>query len=63
MSESKDDLFDLAVVGAGGTGIAASRFFLEVHPNAKVTLIERDQSVGGVWSQGTSKECTLWTAS
>ncbi|KAL8689708.1 MAG: hypothetical protein Q9224_004582, partial [Gallowayella concinna] len=43
--------FDLAVVGAGISGIAAAKFYLDIHPNCKLVLLEKDTSVGGVWNQ------------
>jgi dimethylaniline monooxygenase (N-oxide forming) len=46
------DVQDLVVIGGGTSGIAAARFYLEVHPEAKVTIVERDGAVGGVWSRG-----------
>ena len=46
------DGYDLCVIGAGTSGIASARFYLDVHPDAKVVVVERDQSVGGVWSHG-----------
>ena len=46
------DTYDLCVIGAGTSGIASARFYLDVHPDAKVVLLERDHSVGGVWSSG-----------
>jgi cation diffusion facilitator CzcD-associated flavoprotein CzcO len=52
MSISADKDYDLVVIGAGTSGIAAARFYLEVHPEANVVVIERDNSVGGVWSTG-----------
>ncbi|KAL8779505.1 MAG: hypothetical protein Q9213_006917 [Squamulea squamosa] len=43
--------FDVAVVGAGICGIAAAKFYLDIHPNCKLILLENDASVGGVWNQ------------
>lgn len=43
--------FDVAVVGAGICGIAAAKFYLDIHPNCKLILLEKDASVGGVWNQ------------
>jgi dimethylaniline monooxygenase (N-oxide forming) len=52
MSTFENDGYDLAVLGAGTSGIAAARFYLEVHPTSNVVILERDRSVGGVWSSG-----------
>ncbi|KAL8769285.1 MAG: hypothetical protein Q9209_004667 [Squamulea sp. 1 TL-2023] len=43
--------FDVAVVGAGICGIAAAKFYLDIHPNCKLIILEKDASVGGVWNQ------------
>lgn len=44
--------YDLVIVGAGIYGIQAARTFLELHPSAKVAVLEASGSIGGVWSQG-----------
>ena len=31
-------------------GIQAARYYLEVHPNAKLVLLEADDVIGGTWS-------------
>ncbi|KAG9232738.1 hypothetical protein BJ875DRAFT_485775 [Amylocarpus encephaloides] len=43
--------FDLVVVGAGWFGLAATKTYLEVHPDARVVLLEAESSVGGVWGK------------
>jgi cation diffusion facilitator CzcD-associated flavoprotein CzcO len=52
MDSKSDALYDLCVIGGGTSGIASARFYLDVHPTAKVMVLERDHSVGGVWSKG-----------
>lgn len=47
------DVLDLVVIG-GTSGVAAARFYLEIQPEAQVTIIERDGAVGGVWGKGMS---------
>ncbi|KAL8710424.1 MAG: hypothetical protein Q9220_005025 [cf. Caloplaca sp. 1 TL-2023] len=42
--------FDLVVVGAGISGIAAAKFHLDIHPDCNLVLLEKDGSVGGVWN-------------
>lgn len=42
---------DIVVVGAGICGIAAAKFYLDIHPNCSLVLLEKDSSVGGVWNQ------------
>lgn len=41
---------DIAVIGAGISGIAAAKFYLDIHPACKLILLEKDDSVGGVWN-------------
>ncbi|KAL8748809.1 MAG: hypothetical protein Q9184_007077 [Pyrenodesmia sp. 2 TL-2023] len=41
---------DIAVIGAGISGIAAAKFYLDVHPHCKLVILEKDRSVGGVWN-------------
>ncbi|KAL9036640.1 MAG: hypothetical protein Q9180_004182 [Flavoplaca navasiana] len=43
--------YDVAVIGAGICGIAAAKFYLDIHPNCKLIILEKDASVGGVWNQ------------
>ncbi|KAL8838533.1 MAG: hypothetical protein Q9170_002113 [Blastenia crenularia] len=42
--------YDLVVIGAGISGIAAAKFYLDIHPNCKLAILEKDHSVGGVWN-------------
>lgn len=42
--------FDIAIVGAGISGIAAAKFYLDIHPRCKLVILEKDASVGGVWN-------------
>ena len=35
-------LYDLLVVGAGISGIAAAKFYLDIHPKCKLAILERD---------------------
>ncbi|EED15453.1 dimethylaniline monooxygenase, putative [Talaromyces stipitatus ATCC 10500] len=41
---------DVAVIGAGLTGIAFARFYLDIHPEARLVIFEKDADIGGVWS-------------
>lgn len=34
----------------GLSGIAAARFYLEVHPHCTLVVLERDTCLGGVWN-------------
>jgi cation diffusion facilitator CzcD-associated flavoprotein CzcO len=38
------------VIGAGWTGLAAAKTYLEARPDVSLTIIDEDTSVGGVWS-------------
>ncbi len=38
MSTTTDYVYVLVVIGAGTSGIAVARFYLEVHPNANVII-------------------------
>ncbi|OKL61617.1 hypothetical protein UA08_03612 [Talaromyces atroroseus] len=41
---------DVAVIGAGLSGIAFARFYLDIHPEARLVIFEKDAGIGGVWS-------------
>lgn len=56
---ANSDIYDLVVVGAGQSGIVSARFYLDIHPDAKVGILERDHSVGGVWNQGHCRNCPI----
>ncbi|KAK8102081.1 flavin-binding monooxygenase-like protein-like protein, partial [Apiospora sp. TS-2023a] len=43
--------FDCVVVGAGLSGIIAAQRLLQAHPETRLAILERDDCVGGVWSQ------------
>ena len=43
--------YDVAIIGAGISGIAAAKFYLDIHPKCKLIVLEKDASVGGVWNQ------------
>lgn len=38
----------------GISGIAAARFYLDVHPDCRLVILEKDQCLGGVWSTSTT---------
>lgn len=33
-----------------GSGIAFARFYLDTHPDCRLTILEKDGCIGGVWS-------------
>lgn len=39
------------VIGAGWTGLAAAKTYLQIYPHVSLTIIDEDSSVGGVWSE------------
>ncbi|KAL8645587.1 MAG: hypothetical protein Q9210_006624 [Variospora velana] len=45
-----DSSLDVIVIGAGLSGIAFSRFYLDTHPKGSLIVLEEDTCVGGVWS-------------
>ncbi len=42
---------NIIIIGTGIYGLAAAKTYLEVNPNIQLTLIDRDDGVGGVWSK------------
>lgn len=38
------------VIGAGWTGLAAAKTYLQINPNVSLSILDEDSSVGGVWS-------------
>ncbi|ATZ48740.1 hypothetical protein BCIN_03g09170 [Botrytis cinerea B05.10] len=44
------DDHSVIIIGAGWQGIAAARTYLQLKPNIKLTIIDSDSSIGGVWS-------------
>ena len=46
--------YDVIIVGAGQSGIASARFYLEVHPDVRLIVIEKGSVVGGTWGRGLS---------
>ncbi|RDW88948.1 hypothetical protein BP6252_00980 [Coleophoma cylindrospora] len=43
--------FDIVIVGAGVFGLPVAKTYLEVHPGARLLMLDEGQSVGGTWSQ------------
>ena len=41
---------DLVIVGAGLSGIAAAKFYLDIHPQSRLVLLEQDSCLGGVFN-------------
>lgn len=36
----------------GLSGIAFARFYLDTHPKSRLTILEKDAWIGGVWGSG-----------
>ncbi|KUJ08232.1 flavin-binding monooxygenase-like protein-like protein [Mollisia scopiformis] len=43
--------FEIIIIGAGISGIIAAQRYLEAHPTTKLTILERDSCIGGVFSK------------
>lgn len=44
----------------GLTGIVVARFYMDIHPECRLVILEEDTVVGGVWSSsmfGGSQTC------
>jgi dimethylaniline monooxygenase (N-oxide forming) len=52
MDMSSQQPYDVIIIGAGISGIVTARFFLDIHPNCRLAVIERDGAVGGTWNAG-----------
>ncbi|EDO01898.1 hypothetical protein SS1G_04373 [Sclerotinia sclerotiorum 1980 UF-70] len=46
--------FDIVVIGSGLSGLAFARFYLDIHPEARLVILEEDVCLGGVWSSRRS---------
>ena len=42
------DAFDFVIVGGGITGLSAAAELVSTHPGVSVTVLEREDRVGGV---------------
>jgi cation diffusion facilitator CzcD-associated flavoprotein CzcO len=45
------DVHDLIIVGAGLSGIAAAKPFLQCQPDIKLAILDANSTLGGVWSK------------
>ncbi|KAL8941110.1 MAG: hypothetical protein Q9216_002442 [Gyalolechia sp. 2 TL-2023] len=46
----KNEPYDVVIIGTGLYGIQAARYYLDIHPNARLLMLEADDVVGGTWS-------------
>ncbi|KAF2457755.1 hypothetical protein BDY21DRAFT_371326 [Lineolata rhizophorae] len=51
---------DLTVIGAGWSGLAAAKTYMEFHGSAKVVVLDNASSIGGVWAKERLFPC-LWS--
>jgi hypothetical protein len=49
LASSKEGWFKTAL---GISGIAAARFYLEIHPDCQLVILEKDSTPGGTWNSG-----------
>ncbi|KAL4786877.1 hypothetical protein BJX76DRAFT_63678 [Aspergillus varians] len=42
---------DLVIVGAGLHGLIMAKTYLEIHPSARLLVVDESQSVGGTWAR------------
>ncbi|TGO61161.1 hypothetical protein BCON_0029g00020 [Botryotinia convoluta] len=56
-------IFDIVVIGAGISGIYAAKFYLDIHPQCRLVILDRDTCIGGVWNSRRGYELfwTQWT--
>lgn len=47
VSEANDEVYDLIVVGAGISGLAAAHFYRQQHPDARILLLDNHDDFGG----------------
>ncbi|OAL43128.1 FAD/NAD(P)-binding domain-containing protein [Pyrenochaeta sp. DS3sAY3a] len=43
--------YDLVIVGAGIHGLATLKTYRDVHPDASILVLEKGESIGGVWAK------------
>lgn len=42
--------YDVVIIGAGLNGLAAAKTFLEIDPALRLTIVDSNASIGGVWA-------------
>ncbi|KAF3929361.1 hypothetical protein ABW19_dt0201144 [Dactylella cylindrospora] len=50
-SSVEQENFDVIIVGAGLSGLLAAKTFLDIQPTINLLIVERETSIGGVWSK------------
>ncbi|KAL9121426.1 MAG: hypothetical protein Q9187_002018 [Circinaria calcarea] len=51
MAPQPTKVLDVVIIGAGWYGLSAAKTYLKLEPQTNLTIIESDDSVGGVWSK------------
>lgn len=51
MEDDKVDAFDVVIVGAGVHGLSMLKTYRDVHPSASILVLEKGDSIGGVWAK------------
>ncbi|KAF4627203.1 hypothetical protein G7Y89_g10950 [Cudoniella acicularis] len=56
--------FEIVIIGSGTSlsGLAFARFYLDIHPQTKLAVLEAGDCLGGVWSSSRSYD-EFWTQS
>ncbi|KAJ8065574.1 hypothetical protein OCU04_006253 [Sclerotinia nivalis] len=49
-NQEMEEEYDLVIIGAGPSGIVLARFYLSIHPTHRLTILEQEDVIGGVWS-------------
>ena len=47
--QKKDNKYDVIIVGAGISGLAAAYYMSKHHPNKKIAILEARENIGGTW--------------
>lgn len=50
ISITKNDNFQVIIIGAGWNGLAAAKTYLQINPSVSLSILDADSSIGGVWS-------------
>lgn len=49
---ARQGMLKTVINSLGLAGIALARFYLDTHPECRLTIFEKDGCIGGVWSAG-----------
>ena len=48
-SKQRPEEFDIVIIGAGVSGIGATRYIVEAFPGKRVVVLEGRDNIGGTW--------------